>query len=112
MTIKKTIGRIAAGAIATLAIAGAAAPAFAHSANQGGASSWNSGRTFYVKDTDADSHSVYGNWAVSGGSGNDGRLDNSSGYNTTVSKDVNGDIISVRACVNIQWGTDDCSGWY
>ncbi|MFE6869311.1 hypothetical protein ACFVFS_22505 [Kitasatospora sp. NPDC057692] len=112
MSIKQNIGRIAAGSIAALAIAGAAVPAFAHTAVQGGATSWNDGRTFYVKDTDADSHSVYGNWAISGGTGNDGRLNNSSGYNTTVSKSVNGDIISVRACVDIQFGTDDCSGWF
>lgn len=75
----------------------------------GAAQVWNSNsnKTFNVKDTSSDHNSVYGNW----GGTDDNRLENHSGYKTTVSKPVSS-TGSMRACHDIPLGSDSCSGWH
>ncbi|WP_103064344.1 hypothetical protein [Actinomyces qiguomingii] len=83
-------------------------PALAGTAvtSDGAAKAWNSGNTLYVTDTKGDDHAVYGNANHTGN-----RLNNHSGYGSTVSKTYNFKVTAVRACVNLQLQSDRCSAW-
>ncbi|WP_146752384.1 MULTISPECIES: hypothetical protein [unclassified Actinomyces] len=84
-----------------------AAPAFsAVTMSTTGASATRSGNTVTVRDTSADSHSVFANVNNTGN-----RLDNNAGYGASVSRTYGFTVTSVRACVNIQRAPDRCSNW-
>lgn len=91
-------------------VAGAASPAFAYTSSITGCLVESDGSWLHVRDTAGDSHSVYGLYHK-GTSTATYRLDNSSGVNTTVSKDVGSTITGVRACLNYQLFPDICGNW-
>ena len=97
---------LAVAALLTSLIATPPALAATATTGDGAAKAWNEGNTLYVKDTKGDDHAVYGN---ANNTGN--RLDNKSGYGTTVQATYGFKVTSVRACVNLQFKADNCSSW-
>lgn len=99
-------GTISGFVLASVLAIASAAPAFAITSPDGGSTATKSGSTFKVRDAKCDGYGAYGNW----GGTTSKRLDNWSGCNTTVEKNV-GAVGSYRACTNIPLGTDSCSIW-
>ena len=97
---------VAGTIVGLLALGGAPALAVSASSPDGGSYAYNVGQTFYVRDSKADSHGAYGYWNLL-----NNRLNNKSGYNTTVSKNTGWIIGFVKACTDLQLAPDTCSDW-
>lgn len=63
----------------------------------------------YIKDTLANSESVYAQYKL--GSSTINRLDNNLGANQTVSADRTSTITALRACQDINLAPDACDAW-
>lgn len=115
MSVRRTIGTIFVGGAAVLALSGAG-QAFAAGAGESldsttsGAYAWSHGTNGQaaVKDTSADSHSVYNLYDRRYNTGL--RLNNSSGNGTTALSglDETNYLRKVTACVNVQLQPDWC----
>ncbi|ROS76484.1 hypothetical protein [Cellulomonas sp. PhB143] len=99
-----------AGALVAAVLAMGASPSMAAEhvayAPDGGSRAHSIDKVLYVKDTKADGHQAFGY-----ANDEDHRLDNASGYNSTVKRTYASTITAVRACTNIQNLPDSCSAW-
>ncbi|MER5640301.1 hypothetical protein ABT095_25565 [Kitasatospora sp. NPDC002227] len=114
MSIRQAGGKFAAVALIGGAVLGAS-PAFAanHDSSVTGSTAWSHGANgqVAVKDTAADSHSVYVRYYRLHTNGEQ-RLNNHGGSGTTLSSanDTAHPVSQIKACVDIQFGSDRCDG--
>lgn len=108
---------VSAAIVAALTVLGsvpASADSSATSTDGGAYGSFTSyGEKFFLDDIKCDSHSVYINYSVAGGSTQ--RFENTQGCNTpglTLNLSVaEGTRVEWRVCTNIQLAPDNCSPW-